>query len=67
MIRQTKIFKLSVWTDTGEKVENSFFKDVSFSKITKLTPTHIKGLDLSGKQVEFRSLTPVNYFLKQIK
>jgi hypothetical protein len=64
MLRQASLYKLTIWfKDGNDNVEKSF----TFSKITKLSPTHIKGKDVAGKMLELRTLEPVNYLLQQLK
>ena len=62
MIRkQTSLYKLNIWSDQEES------RSLTLTKIKRLTPTHVRGLDALGKLVEIKTVEPFNYFLQQIK
>lgn len=62
--KSVSLYKLVLWytTPSGESE-----KTLNLSKINRLTPTYVKGLDPAGKLIEIRTLEPFNYHLQQIK
>lgn len=39
----------------------------TLSRVSRLRPLHIKGVDLSGKTIEIKTTKPMDYVLTRIK
>ena len=67
-------YEVTIWfhketleTERGLKVDDFTEPKVfRFETIKKLTPTHLKGVDIEGNIVEIRTQKPFNYNVKKI-
>ena len=66
-------YELTVWfddtsvTDKDGNIASTKSKKVFILKsVSKKTPTHIKGVELDGKNFEIRTVKPFDYMLRKI-
>ena len=58
------LFEVTIWLteDSG----NTTAVEYKLQRLDKITHSYLKGVDINGLKIEFRSVTPFDYFIKKI-